>query len=96
MFHLMMIVPAGVLLLLLSLVSLGTLASANNEVKEKLDDLRWDGDCILYTEADDLEDFTINDGNACRFAIWGGAILAILAVVFSIVLGVKALLGIAM
>ena len=95
MFHLMMIIPAGVLLLVLSLVSLGTLASANNEVKEELDDLNWDGSCILYTKAEDLDDFTINDGSECQFAIWGGAILAIVAVVLSIVLGVKAFVGIA-
>ena len=95
-FHLMMIIPAGVLLLMLSLVSLGTLASANNEVKEELDDLpNWDGSCILYTKAEDLDDSTINDGSECQFAIWGGAILAIVAVVLSIVLGVKAFVGIA-
>ena len=95
MFHLMMIIPAGVLLLVLSLVSLGTLATLNNEVKKELDDQNRDGSCILYTKAEDLNDGTINDGSECQFAVWGGAVLAILAVVLSIVLGVKAFVGIA-
>ena len=95
MFHLMMIIPAGVLLLLLSLVSLGTMANANKQVKDEIDDLNWDGRCILYTNEDDLGDFKINDGGECEFAVWGGAVLASLAVALSIVLGAKALFGVA-
>lgn len=94
MFHLMMIIPAGVLPLLLSLTSLGTMANTNKQVKDELDDLNWDGNCILYTKAEDLKDRTYHDGGECEFAVWGGAILAILAVALSIVLGAKALFGI--
>ena len=96
MFHLMMIIPAGVLLLLLSLVSLGTMANANKQVKEEIDDRNRDGRCILYTTAAD-EDFRVNfnDGGECEFAVWGGAVLAILAVALSIVLGLKTLFGVA-
>ena len=94
MFHLMMIIPAGVLLLLLSLVSLGTMANANKQVKEEIDDLNWDGRCILYTKSEDLVDATYNDGGECEFAVWGGAVLAIVAVILSIVLGAKAFFGI--
>ena len=97
-FHLMMIIPAGILLLILSLTSLGTMAITNNKFKDVVDDLNLEpedeGNCILFTKAkEDYIDF--NKGSQCNFVIWGDAILTILAVVLSVVLGLKAALNVA-
>ena len=93
-FHLMMIIPAGILLLILSLTSLGTMATTNNKFKDVLDDLGKDGNCILFTKAKN-NDFDPNKDSQCNFVVWGDAILAILAVMFSVVLGLKAALNVA-
>ena len=96
-FHLMMIVPAGFLLLLLSFISLGTLARINNRFTDLVDDSNYDGTCILFAKGKDYDggkvimDFT--DGDQCNFAIAGGAILAAIAVALSVVLVVKAIMG---
>ena len=98
MFHLMMIIPAGVLLLLVSLLSLGTMANANKQIKQELDDIGLHDKCILYTKVegeDESKTFKLNGGGECNFVVWGDAVLAILAVVLSIVLGVKTFFGIA-
>ena len=54
-FHLMMILPAGFLLLLLSLISLSTLAHTNNEFLDKYEENEPNGDanCIFYAESED-------------------------------------------
>ena len=97
-FHLMMIIPAGFLLLLLSLISLGTLAHTNKRFTDRLEDVRPNDDatCILFAEGDNndgnaVPEFT--DGDQCKFAIAGGAILAAIAIVLSVVLVVKAIMG---
>ena len=93
-FHLMMIIPAA-LLLLLSLISLGTLATTNNNFLEELDDIdpNNDGTCILFAEKDgDRVDYT--DGNQCKFGIAGNAILAAIAVILFVVFIVKTVLGV--
>ena len=98
MFHLMMIIPAGVLLLLVSLLSLGTMANANKQIKQELEDFDADDKCILYTKVEgegESKTFKPNDGGECHFVVWGDAVLAILAVVLSIVLGMKTFFGIA-
>ena len=93
-FHLMMIIPAGILLLILSLTSLGTMATTNNKFKDEVDDLDREGNCILFTEPK-TKDLDFNEGSQCNFVIWGDAILTILAVVLSVVLGLKAALNVA-
>ena len=94
MFHLMMIVPAA-LLLLLSLISLGTLAATNNEFVE-LNGVD-SGACILYAQEDSdagPRRLEFAGGNQCRFTIAGDAILAAIAVILSVVFIVKAVLGV--
>lgn len=96
MFHLMMIIPAGVLLLLLSLISLGTLGTTNKRFSDEYEKV-YDksGRCILYASSDEkgeLPDFS--DGEQCKFGIAGNVILAILAVAFAVVLATKAVFGI--
>ena len=80
--------------LLVSLLSLGTMADANRKIKHELDELDQGDKCILYTKVEDGT-FKLNDGGECEFAVWGGAVLAILAVILSIVLGAKTLFGVA-
>ena len=94
-FHLMMIIPAGVLILLLSLISLGSLSTTNkrfNDQYEKVFDKR--GRCILYASSDGENNLEYSDGEQCKFGIAGNVILAILAIAFAVVLVVKAVFGI--
>ena len=104
-FHLMMIVPAGLLLLLLSLISFSTLAVTNNnfvnEYDDKVDNRQErdeDTNCILYAETDDRDDvgrrIKFQEGNSCSFSIAGGGILVALSVAFIVVLVVKAFFGV--
>lgn len=90
-----MIIPACVLVKLLSFVSIGTLTNINQRAKDEYDDLHWDGRCILYTRAEDLDHHKYNDGGECVFVLWGGIVLALWALVLSIVLGVKTFFGVA-
>jgi hypothetical protein len=97
-FHLMMIVPAG-LLLLLSLISLGTLAHTNNDFLDEYDEKEPNGDanCILYAESGNQNNFyrvKFQEDDSCSFSVAGGGILTALAVAFTVVLVVKALFGI--
>ena len=99
MFHLMMIIPAGGLLLLLSLISLGTMANTNGRVADQLDEVptREDEDCILFAEEEEIGGVRFvrfSEGSQCEFAIAGTALLAILSVGFAILLIVKGVVGI--
>ena len=96
MFHLMMIIPAA-LLLLLSLISLGTLATINKNFLDEVDKVNSDNDakCVLYVKFDNDEPGGVDaDGNQCKFAIAGDAILAAIAVALMVVFIVKAVLGV--
>ena len=92
-FHLMMLVPAG-LIFLLAIISLSTLADVNKEFRDEYDKLnpRGDATCILFAEDDSGLEFS--DGDSCKFSIAGGGILAAVAVLYIVVLVVKAILGI--
>ena len=93
MFHLMMIIPAGALLLLLSLISLGTMANTNGRIVDKLDEFGSPGDCILFAEG--RGSFVrFSEDSQCEFAIAGTALLAVLSVVFAVLLVVKGVVGI--
>ena len=93
MFHLMMIIPAGGLLLLLSLISLGTMAQVNSRVVDELDDKDIEGDCILFAENGDNR-IQYNEGDECDFVIAGTALLTVLSLVFTILLVAKGVAGI--
>ena len=95
-FHLMMILPAGVLLLILSLVSLGTLAVVNKRATDEYQEATRDDDgaCILYVEEDDDTVIKLADGQLCSFSIVGGGILSILALFFILTLVAKVVIGI--
>ena len=90
-----MIVPAG-LLLLLSLLSLGTLAHTNNDFLDEYDKKEPNGDanCILYAESGNQNRVKFQEDVSCSFSVAGGGILTALAVAFTVVLVVKALFGI--
>ena len=94
-FHLMMLIPAG-LVLLLSLISLSSLATVNKEFRSEYDKLNPDGDakCILYAESESDNDLDFSDGETCNFSIGGGGLLAAVAVVYAVILVVKAAMGI--
>ena len=94
-FHLMMILPAGILLLVLSLISLSTLAVTNQQFLDEYEDRDPDGDatCILYAEKGDNV-IKFKGGDTCKFAIVGGAILGGFAIGFIVILVVKALFGV--
>ena len=96
-FHLMMILPAGVLLLLLSLISLSTLAVVNKRFTDEHED-RGDNDvkCILYAESEGTgtENLEFSEGQQCSFSIVGGGILSILALLFIVMLVAKAVIGV--
>ena len=91
-FHVMMILPAGVLLMILSVVSLSTLAATNKRFVDKYND--DDVTCILYAERESNEVVDYSEGEQCTFSIVGGAMLALLAFVFIGVLVAKAIVGI--
>ena len=92
----MMIVPA-VLLLVLSLVSLSTLAVTNKKVIDEATRIFGSSDhgisCALYTGIDGgrLEP---NDGGECTYSIVAGGILGLLALVLAGVFVAKAIIGI--
>ena len=90
-----MIVPAGLLLLLLSLISLGTIAGVNRDFLDKYEDREPNGDatCVLYAENDN-NGIEFQDGDSCTFAAAGAGILAALAVAYTVVLVVKAIIGV--
>lgn len=94
-FHLMMILPAGLLLLVLSLISLSTLAVTNSQFVNEYEDKEPEGDskCILYAEKGD---FAVNfeGGNTCNYGVVGAAILGGFAIAFTILLVLKAVIGI--
>ena len=94
-FHLMMILPAGLLLLVLSLISLSTLAVTNQRFLDEYEDKDPDGDatCILYADKGNDFEIKFKSGETCRFAVVGGAILGGLAVGFMVILVLKALFG---
>lgn len=107
-FHLLMILPAGVILLLLSLISLSTMAVTNRRAVDRYHEIR-DQDfpnrgvpdiaCILYAESYGTSTNAVvfsEESGRCNFSIVGGGILAVLAVAFTIVLVIKAVLGISM
>ena len=95
-FHLMMIGPA-VLLLLLSLVSLSTLAVTNRRIIDEATRIFGPDNhgisCALYTGVKDggLEP---NDGGECTYSIVAGGILGLLALVLVGVFVAKAVMGI--
>ena len=98
-FHLMMIIPAGILLLLLSIISFGTMADVNKDFLDEYEEKEPNGDatCILYAESGSSENFyrvKFQDGDSCTFSIAGGGILSALAVAFTLVLVVKAIFGV--
>ena len=94
-FHLMMVVPAGVLILLLSLISLGSLGTTNKRFSDQYEKLfDKSGRCILYATSDGDNDLDFSDGEQCKFGIAGNVILAILAVAFAVVLVKKAVFGV--
>ena len=87
----MMILPA-VLLLLLSLVSLGTLAVTNEKFTDKFN---YRGTlCVLYTGTKD-NTLKPNDGGECTYSIVAVGILGFLALVLVGVFVTKAIIGIA-
>ena len=90
-FHLMMILPAGVLLLLLSLISLSTLAVVNKQFTDEHED--EDVTCILYAESEGTN-LEYSEGQQCTFSIVGGGILSILALLFIVTLVAKAVIGV--
>ena len=87
-FHLMMIIPAA-LLLLLSLVSLSTLAVTN----KKFSDGYRGTPCILYAGTEGGQ-YMANGGGECTYSIVAGGILGLLALVLAGVLVAKAIMGI--
>ena len=95
-FHLMMLLPA-VLLLLLSLISLSTLAVTNKRVIDEATRISGTSDhgisCVLYTGTDDNR-LTPNDGGECTYSIVAGGILGLLALVLAGVFVAKAVIGI--
>ena len=95
MFHLMMILPAGVLLLILSLISLSTLAVINKQFSDEYVDRDSGGGdkCILFAENEDGEP-EFSDGRTCEFSIVGVAIIAGFALLFTLVLVGKAIIGV--
>ena len=97
-FHLMMVLPAG-LLFLLSIISLGTLNATNEEFLKEYDKKEPQGDsnCILYAKSGGQSNnylVKFQEGDSCEFSIAGGGILAALAVAFAIVFVVKAVIGV--
>jgi hypothetical protein len=98
-FHVMMIVPAGIVLLLLSVISLSTLADTNQKFLDEYDSKEPDGEatCILYAESGDSDNYYYvrwQESNSCTFSVAGGGLLAALAVGFTAVLVVKAIMGV--
>lgn len=95
-FHLMMILPAGILLLVLSLVSLSTLAVTNNQFTHEYESRtqRSDANCILYAESRGSRDIKFADGDTCMFSIAGSGVLGVLALLFTVVLVMKAIIGV--
>lgn len=84
-----MIIPAGVLVLLLSSISIGTMPNINQQVEDEYVVPNWGSRCILYTRAEYLDHY--NNRGECVFV--RGIFVALLALVLSIVLGVKAFFG---
>ena len=93
-FHLMMILPAG-LLLVLSLVALSTLAVTNERFLDEYEEKEPSGDsrCILYAEKGDGT-VRFRGGGTCNFGVLGAAIMGGFAIAFTIILVVKALFGV--
>ena len=101
-FHVMMVIPAGLLVLLLSLISLSTLATTNKRFTDEYAKANYEEEsnmmenatCVLYTETEGTNDMKVfdynTDGEECRFSIAGGGILAVIAIALSVVLVVKA------
>ena len=86
-----MIIPAGILLLLLSLISLGTLAAVNRELVN-LSEPREDV-CVLYVESSGPNLDIEGQDEKCTYSIAGGGILAFLSLGFTAVLVAKAFIG---
>ena len=95
-FHLMMILPA-VLLLLLSLISLSTLAVTNKKVIDEVTRIAESDKhglaCVLYTETEGTR-LKPNGGGVCTYSIVAGGILGLLALVLTGVFVAKAIIGI--
>ena len=94
-FHLMMILPAGLLLLVLSLVTLSTLAVTNRRFLDEYEEKEPDGDseCILFAEKGDGTVKFVG-GDTCNYGVVGAAILGGFAIAFTILLAMKALFGV--
>ena len=80
------------LVMVVSLVSLGIFADKHNEIQGKLDN----SNCILYVTKSEVTDNKLSDDDACRFAIWGNAAVAIGAGLFLLVYLTKAAVGVSM
>lgn len=93
MFHLMMVLPSGVLLLLLSLIVIGSLASTNAKAKDVFNE-PYKGTCVLFVRMEGSDHLRMSSDNTCNFPVAGGVVLLLLAVVFSAVHAFKALLGV--
>ena len=78
------------LMMVVSLVSLGIFAEKHNEIQDKLDS----SNCILYVTKDEVSDNKLSDDDACRFAIWGNAAVAVGAGLFLLVYLTKAAVGV--
>ena len=104
-----LIAVAFLTVVILALVSLGTLADKHNDFLSACSDSNLsisDCGCILYSdynpnadpEADppvfEIQFSTGTSGDTCAFAIWGGAIVAGIAIALGVFVVVKATLGI--
>ena len=97
-FHLMMIIPAG-LLLLLSIISMSTLSATNEKFLNEYDEEEPNGDsnCILNAKSGSSDNFYLvkfQKGDTCAFSVAGGGLLAAMGVGFIVVLVVKAFFGV--
>lgn len=97
-FHLMMIFPAGALLLIFSLVSLSTLAVINRQFTDEYEDRNYRQEdrvkCILYAKEGERRLPEFSESTQCEFAVAGGGILSIISVIFIGILVAKAIFGV--
>ena len=77
-----------VALMIVSIVSLGTFADKHNEIRDEIRDEVHDynledlGTCILFASYESHRDdpkLHLSHGHTCGFAIWGEAIVALVA-----------------
>ena len=71
-------------LMIISIVSLSTFAAKHNEIRDEVHDHNAGdevGTCILFASYDKHRDYDLQlgHGHTCGFAIWGEAIVALVA-----------------